>query len=72
MRCRYLNMRGMNVSIYNLPLCYLNQKLWPLARKSISDYKDVYLELCTTCSQLENCGGLFKSQANTYTVKPFA
>lgn len=67
----YLHMRGMNVSVYNLPLCFLDKRLWVLSRKSISDYKDVFLESCCECSQLENCGGIFKSQENTYQVEPF-
>jgi His-Xaa-Ser system radical SAM maturase HxsC len=38
----YLAVRGMNVSIYNHPLCILPRALWPFARKSISDWKNIY------------------------------
>lgn len=49
------------VSIYNTPLCLLPEHLWPYSRKSISDWKNVYLNECKSCSMLEQCGGLFAS-----------
>jgi His-Xaa-Ser system radical SAM maturase HxsC len=52
---------GMNVSIYNHQLCVLDPKLWRLARKSISDWKNVYLPECNGCSVLSKCGGFFQS-----------
>jgi len=57
----YLWVRGMNVSIYNLPLCILPTALWKFARKSISDWKNVFLDVCDTCAVRERCGGFFKS-----------
>lgn len=51
----------MNVSIYNHPLCILPKSVWPFARKSISDWKNEYLDECKSCSQKEACGGLFSS-----------
>jgi len=50
---------GMNVSIYNLQLCLLKPSLWRFARKSISDWKQKYLEECSGCSLLDSCGGVF-------------
>ena len=58
---QHLSWAGMNVSIYNHPLCILKRSLWPYARKSISDWKNIYLDECQPCSVLEQCGGLFKS-----------
>lgn len=52
---------GMNVSIYNHQLCILDRRLWPLARKSISDWKNVYLPECNGCGVLPDCGGFFAS-----------
>jgi len=52
---------GMNVSIYNHQLCVLDRRLWPLARKSISDWKNVYLPECDGCDALDRCGGFFQS-----------
>lgn len=58
---RYLFLRRMNVSIYNLQLCVLPRSLWKFARRSISDYKNIYLDECAKCDLREECGGLFKS-----------
>ncbi|HEX2122604.1 MAG TPA: His-Xaa-Ser system radical SAM maturase HxsC [Thermoanaerobaculia bacterium] len=52
---------GMNVSLYNHQLCVLDPKLWPLARRSISDWKNVYLPECDGCSVMNECGGFFQS-----------
>jgi len=52
---------GMNVSIYNHQLCVLDPSLWPLARKSISDWKNVYLPECDGCAVMSECGGFFQS-----------
>lgn len=52
---------GMHVSIYNHQLCVLRRSLWSYARKSISDFKNIYLDACQECGVLDQCGGLFKS-----------
>ncbi|HEX8148486.1 MAG TPA: His-Xaa-Ser system radical SAM maturase HxsC [Pyrinomonadaceae bacterium] len=65
---------GMNVSIYNHQLCVLDRRLWSFARKSISDWKNIYLEECAGCTLREDCGGLFQSAAKRHSayIKPFA
>tara|TARA_R110002020_G_scaffold218232_10_gene426054 strand:- start:483 stop:1634 length:1152 start_codon:yes stop_codon:yes gene_type:complete len=55
----FLDSMGMNVSIYNLPLCLLRPALWRFSRNSISDWKRDYLEECQACDVLEKCGGVF-------------
>src|ERR1700733_15619155 len=55
-----LSTRGMNVSIYNHQLCVLRKSLWKFSRKSISDWKNIYLEECRSCGVQEQCGGFFK------------
>jgi His-Xaa-Ser system radical SAM maturase HxsC len=65
---RFLWLRRMNVSIYNLQLCLLPKPLWSFARRSISDYKNVYIDECQACSQRENCAGLFLSQVNRHSA----
>jgi len=57
----FLHQAGMNVSIYNLPLCSLQRALWPFARKSISDWKNEYAAECQTCARKDDCCGFFKS-----------
>jgi len=54
---------GMNVSIYNHQLCVLNRELWPIARKSISDWKNEYFDECHDCSLQHECGGFFSSSS---------
>jgi len=53
--------RDMGVSIFNHQLCTLPQELWPLAKKSISDWKIVYFDECENCKEKESCGGFFFS-----------
>jgi His-Xaa-Ser system radical SAM maturase HxsC len=55
-----LSTRGMNVSIYNHQLCVLRKSLWKFARKSISDWKNIYIEECQLCGAKEQCGGFFQ------------
>lgn len=43
----------------NAPLCALPRGLWPLARRSISDWKSVYADECSQCAVREECCGLF-------------
>lgn len=63
-----LFLSGMNTSIYNHQLCVLDPKLWPFARKSISDWKNIYLEECGRCVLRDDCGGLFQSAAKKHSV----
>lgn len=64
---------GMNVSIYNHQLCVIDRRLWPFARQSISDWKNIYLAECAACALREACGGLFQSAAKRHSsyIKPF-
>lgn len=45
--------------IYNHQLCVLDRQLWPFAVRSISDWKNDYLDLCQDCSVRTDCGGVF-------------
>jgi His-Xaa-Ser system radical SAM maturase HxsC len=57
----------MHVSIYNHQLCVLDKRLWPFARKSISDWKNEYMPECEGCREKENCGGFFASAKIRYS-----
>lgn len=63
----YLHAKNVRVSIYNSQLCLMPGHLWDFSRKSISDWKNIYLEECNRCSQLERCGGLFSSAAKKHS-----
>lgn len=58
---KILDSYRMKVSIYNHQLCLLDRSLWPFAVKSISDWKNEYIEECFTCEAREQCGGCFHS-----------
>ena len=68
-----LHLSGLRTSIYNHQLCVLDQRLWTFARKSISDWKNIYLEECEQCVMREQCGGLFQSAAKRHSqhIRPF-
>ena len=60
--------RGMNVSIYNHQLCTIPRSLWPYARKSISDWKNVYLDVCAACGVKDFCAGFFQSATKRHSA----
>lgn len=55
----FLHARNIAVSLYNLPLCTLPQRLWPFSRQSISHWKQDYRPECAPCQVRERCGGFF-------------
>jgi His-Xaa-Ser system radical SAM maturase HxsC len=62
-----LFLSGLNTSIYNHQLCLLDRQLWPFARKSISDWKNIYLDVCQRCDVRDECGGFFQSAAKKHS-----
>jgi len=50
--------------IYNHQLCVLDRRLWPYAARSISDWKNDYLDICRSCSVRDACGGVFTTSGN--------
>lgn len=61
-----LNDWNIDVSLFNLPLCLLPDDLHSFARKSISDWKNNYTELCETCIKKEECCGLFTTSRRVF------
>jgi len=59
--CRYLWRRSVPVSIYNHQLCVLPRDVWPIARQSISAWKNIFLPACEGCSVKPQCAGFFAS-----------
>ena len=62
----HLVQRGMDVSIYNIPLCLLPKQLWTFARQSISDWKNSFESKCLMCSVKNQCSGMFDSGVSIY------
>ena len=54
-----LNDFGLRTSIYNHQLCTIDRRIWTLAVKSISDWKNEYRPECSGCTVQERCGGFF-------------
>lgn len=63
----FLDSFGMNVSVYNLQLCILQKRIWKHSRKSISDWKNIYLKECNSCAVKNECGGFFASTENFHS-----
>ena len=68
----FLDSHKLNVSIYNHQLCTLPQSLWKFTKKSISDWKNIYLAECEGCAAKNMCGGFFASCVNAHSqhIKP--
>lgn len=68
----FLGLNKLNVSIYNLQLCLLPRDLWRYARKSISDWKNIYLDQCNECDVKNQCAGFFTSSQKKHSlnIKP--
>ena len=50
---------GIDVKLYNFPLCAVRKEFWPLCEKSISPDKVRYAEACAACIMKDSCGGIF-------------
>lgn len=51
--------RGLNVALYNFPLCTVPESYRAFAAPSISDWKQRYLRECDGCVSRKDCGGFF-------------
>ena len=54
---------GIDVGLYNFPLCAVDESFHLICKKSITDYKIRYGEQCELCSKKPNCGGIFAGSA---------
>ncbi|MBD9460434.1 His-Xaa-Ser system radical SAM maturase HxsC [Pseudomonas sp. PDM05] len=61
--CHFLDIRGLSVSVYNLPLCVLDPSLKRFYRQSISDWKNLFIDTCQSCTAKHYCAGFFKSHS---------
>lgn len=50
---------GINVRLYNFPLCTVDPSFWTICRKSISPEKIRYSRSCDECTVKDACGGVF-------------
>lgn len=55
----YLIKNGIDVKLYNFPLCTVKKEYWTLCEKSISSDKIRFGEVCDNCKMRSACGGVF-------------
>lgn len=55
---------GIDVRLYNFPLCTVDSAYWTLCRKSITPSKILYSNSCRRCKMNDACGGLFAGTFN--------
>lgn len=55
---------GINVKLYNFPLCTVSPSYWTMCEKSISPHKVRYAECCEECKHKSSCGGVFAGTIN--------
>jgi His-Xaa-Ser system radical SAM maturase HxsC len=68
-----MSKRGLPVSVYNTPLCLCHEDIRPFARRSISAWKNVYLEQCGRCAAKASCCGFFSTSVKlSGQIEPLA
>lgn len=58
---RILTSYGIRTAVYNHPLCLVNEDVYPVYVKSISDWKNEFAKECEPCRRKSECGGFFSS-----------
>lgn len=53
--------KGLPVSVYNVPLCMIDYSIRRFAERSISEWKNMYLTQCESCTKKNNCCGFFET-----------
>lgn len=56
---RKLIENGVDVKLYNFPLCTVDRPYWTLCEKSISENKVRFAECCSSCNYKNACSGVF-------------
>lgn len=68
-------MYGIDVRVFNLPLCVVNPDTYVWCKQSISDFKNSWNTVCTTCTKRESCCGFFSSSTEKFWlsrhIRPF-
>lgn len=62
---------GIDVQLYNFPLCMVDRGYWSIAVNSITDYKIRYFDECDNCSVKSICGGWFYSTKQVMNPKVY-
>jgi His-Xaa-Ser system radical SAM maturase HxsC len=62
-----LRRHGIAVSLFNEQLCILHPSLRDVAARSISDWKNVFVDECRGCAARSECGGFFESSRELHS-----
>jgi hypothetical protein len=62
-----LHHRDIRVSIYNTQLCILPDNIRRFAVRSISDWKNIYIDECEDCLFKPDCAGFFASSTEMHS-----
>ena len=52
--------RGLDVKLFNFPLCSIGDRYRRYCEQSISDWKKKYLPDCDECNKIDHCSGFFE------------
>lgn len=63
---RKLIENGVDVKLYNFPICTVQKPFWALCEKSISENKVRFADSCNECKYKAACGGVF---AGTFQIE---
>jgi len=69
-----LNQYDIPTSVYNHQLCTVNENVLNNYQKSISDWKNEYVDECKSCQKVNDCGGFFSSSKKyrySDNIRPF-
>jgi hypothetical protein len=64
---KILHFRDLHVSIFNSQLCILSEQMRKFAVKSISEWKNIYVEECNNCLLMYDCPGFFASSKDFHS-----
>ena len=57
---------GIDVRVFNLPLCIVNKDTQAYCKQSISDFKNSWSPVCTSCMKRDVCCGFFSSSTDKF------
>jgi His-Xaa-Ser system radical SAM maturase HxsC len=66
---KFLHRTNLSVSVYNVPLCLLEEATWSYARQSISGWKNYYPRICEECYAREKCCGFFSTSGDLVSTR---
>lgn len=68
---QFLHQRDMHVSVYNIPFCLVDKRMWKFVKNSISKWKQSYNLECNLCSKKSICSGIFTTtKINNFKLQP--